>query len=320
VQARIARNRGSLLVDWSTAASLMAAAVMFVPGVRTFVHESQRSAVVNELQLEVRRALQVANQLGQPVTLCATAPRGNRCAEDSSDWSAGWTAFVDEDDDGRMNESESSQLLWQTQNSHPHIAVEAYPAAFSFRPRHASAGLRDNTAGEITVRDRQMSGGHRTIRIPRSGLPRLAPQPEAQRSAPRSPAPAVAWILLITAAVVAWWQWPCARLGTGATAIPAQRARAEPANAPLDRASFCRDVAALLRADLGREPARQDLRLRLLEVHFAAHQVEEFVEGAREYRARSRGACDPLWPEVVAMGARLAPGHAIFRQELARCA
>jgi Tfp pilus assembly protein FimT len=317
------RNRGSVLVDWSTAASLLATAVMFVPGVRTFIHESQRSAVVNELQIELRRALRTANDLGQPVTLCATAADGHGCADDRN-WSRGWTAFVDADGDGRMGEHERSLALWRMQNSHPNIVVAAEPAAFSFRPYYNHDRLRQSTTGRITVTDRAGYGGERTIEIGYGGFAQLAPlASKSQAAASRWRMPA---ILLAIAALVLWWRWPRARLGTAGMVVlrprlaPAARPQARATGAAADRAAPFRAVIDALHQALRQEPARQDLRRRLLEIHFAARHVEAFVDLAYEYRDRSRGAADPFWSDVGAMGARLAPRHAIFRQESARCA
>lgn len=172
VPSRIRKSFGGLLIEWSTATSLIATTAMFaVPGLRTFVHESQRSAVVNDLQLEVRRAQIAANEAGRPVTLCARDASGHGCADDGN-WSRGWTAFVDADGDGAMSAAESRHVLWQTRNSHPNIAVTASPAAFSFMPYYARMG--GSTTGTIDVCDRERNGGARTIRVGGGGVPALS--------------------------------------------------------------------------------------------------------------------------------------------------
>ena len=163
-------QRGSLIVDWSTGLSLAASVLLAVPGLRTFVHESQRAAVVNELQLELRRAARAADQLGQTVTLCGMAADG-RCAA-SGDWSSGWVAFIDVDGDGAMGERETRLELWRLRSDQPQIAVNANPRAFSFRPFYAAVALGASTSGHFTVCDRAGHGGSRTLDV-RRGTPEL---------------------------------------------------------------------------------------------------------------------------------------------------
>jgi Tfp pilus assembly protein FimT len=175
---KIKASRGSLLVDWSTALSVAATAAMVaVPGLKTFVHESQRSAVVNEIQFQVRKAALAANERGQTISLCASALRSEGCA-DSADWSGGWTAFVDLNGDGAMQAGETR--LWSTRNEHRNIAVAAAPAVFSFRPFYARPYNHGTTPGQLTVCDREGSGGTRSVVVDRAGIPRLS---EARSSA-----------------------------------------------------------------------------------------------------------------------------------------
>ena len=166
-------QKGSLFVDWSTALSLAATAAMFaVPGLRTFVHESQRSAVVNKLQLEIRKAAQTANQTGRTVTLCASNARSDGCGS-TNDWSGGWIAFVDADGSGAMETDERGLRLWSTRNGHANIAVAGETPALSFRPFYARP-YGGTTPGRLTVCDRAGSGGSRSIEVDRAGVPRLA--------------------------------------------------------------------------------------------------------------------------------------------------
>lgn len=166
-------NRGSLLVDWSTALSITATTAMVaVPGLRTFVHESQRTSVVNEIQLDVRHAARAANELGQSVTLCARSTRGDRCAGDSN-WSHGWIAFVDTDGDGAMAAGEARLQLWQRRNAQAGMGVSAQPAVITFRPYYA-APYRGTTEAQVTVWDREGYGGARTVEVGRSGVPQLS--------------------------------------------------------------------------------------------------------------------------------------------------
>lgn len=161
-----------MLVDWSTALSVAATAAMLaVPGLKTFVHESQRSSVVNEIQVSVRKAAQLANERGQTISLCASNRRGDGCA-DGADWSAGWVAFIDLDSDGALGDGEAR--LWSARNELPNIRVSASPAVFSFRPFYARPYNAGTTSGRLTVCDREGSGGMRSVIVDRAGVPRLS--------------------------------------------------------------------------------------------------------------------------------------------------
>jgi tryptophan synthase beta subunit len=81
--------------------------------------------------------------------------------------------------------------------------------------------------------------------------------------------------------------------------------------------AFYTEIAASLQAALRKEPARQDLRRKLLEIFFSARQVNEFVNLAHEYLDQNNGLRDQFWPEIGAMGARLAPEHELFREWVA---
>lgn len=179
--ANLKRNRGSMLVDWSTAVSLATTTAMFaVPGLKTFVHESQRSVVVNELQTEIRTAAAQADQLGETITLCGTDARGERCAEDGADWSHGWLAFVDMNGDGLMQDDEKALRLWRTPNTELNIAVRAEPAVFSFRPYYKRPA-EGTEPGTLTVCDRKGHGGRRDIQINTAGVPRLGAVQSSKR-------------------------------------------------------------------------------------------------------------------------------------------
>ena len=80
-----------------------------------------------------------------------------------------------------------------------------------------------------------------------------------------------------------------------------------------DRATeFYSEVAYSLLDALHKEPTRQDLRFKLLEIYFARKQVNEFVTLAHEYLERNRGLRDQPWREIASMGIRLAPEHVLF--------
>lgn len=78
--------------------------------------------------------------------------------------------------------------------------------------------------------------------------------------------------------------------------------------------AFYAEIAASLVAALHKEPERQDLRRKLLEIYFAARQTNEFVSLAHEYLERNRGRPDQFWPDIGAMGAKLAPDHDTFAE------
>lgn len=155
--------------------ALVALAAIVLPGLRTFLHEAQRSAVVNEIQLGIRSAGEAANQLGKTVTLCAAAAGGAQCADDGN-WSSGWLAFVDLDANGSMDTHERRLRLWQRRNGHSDIAVAASPATLSFHPYYARA-LVPARLGTVTVCDRSGIAPARRIEIDRAGLPNLAAAP-----------------------------------------------------------------------------------------------------------------------------------------------
>lgn len=165
-----ARQGGSFGFEASTALSLAASLVLALPGLREFVHESHRSAVVNALQLDLRRASSAAGQLGRAVSLCGRDASGQRCAA-GTDWSRGWLAFVDADGDGAMGVREESLVLWAVENSHPDLRLTASDAVIALVPPWsplAPAGAR-----EVTVCDLSGHGGGRTVALGHGSVPSL---------------------------------------------------------------------------------------------------------------------------------------------------
>jgi pilus assembly protein FimV len=71
-------------------------------------------------------------------------------------------------------------------------------------------------------------------------------------------------------------------------------------------------AADLLTAALGREPARRDLRLKLLDVYFVWENREGFLKEARAFRDRVGNESDPDWKRVVIMGKQLCPTESLF--------
>ncbi len=78
-------------------------------------------------------------------------------------------------------------------------------------------------------------------------------------------------------------------------------------------ADFYEEVVGLLKAELSRNPQRDDLRVKLLEVYAATERKPEFVNlAALHLRAMKSGRDDPAWQRVAEMGRRLVPDHALF--------
>lgn len=91
-------------------------------------------------------------------------------------------------------------------------------------------------------------------------------------------------------------------------------AQDEPGAESAGAQAFYAEIAASLVAALHKEPERQDLRRKLLEIYFAARQSDEFVALAYDYFQQNRGHPDQFWPDIGAMGATLAPDHELFEQ------
>lgn len=68
---------------------------------------------------------------------------------------------------------------------------------------------------------------------------------------------------------------------------------------------FYSDVATVLEEALGRQPQRQDLRYKLLEVYAAQGRREPFVATALEYRKQLHAGGHGDWDRVVALGRAL---------------
>lgn len=71
-------------------------------------------------------------------------------------------------------------------------------------------------------------------------------------------------------------------------------------------------AADLLTAAAAREPARKDLKLKLLEVCFVWENRQQFLKEAREFRNRVQSDTDPDWKRIALMGKQLAPQDPLF--------
>lgn len=71
-------------------------------------------------------------------------------------------------------------------------------------------------------------------------------------------------------------------------------------------------AADLIRIAIGREPARRDLRLKLLEVFFVWGNKDQFLHAARELADTRVEAAPGEWEKILIMGKQLAPEDPLF--------
>ena len=71
-------------------------------------------------------------------------------------------------------------------------------------------------------------------------------------------------------------------------------------------------AADLIRIAIGREPARRDLRLKLLEVFFVWGNKDQFLHAARELADTRAEAAPGEWEKILIMGKQLAPEDPLF--------
>jgi len=79
-------------------------------------------------------------------------------------------------------------------------------------------------------------------------------------------------------------------------------------------------AADLLTAAIGREPARRDLQLKLLDVFFVWENRDAFLKEARALRARIGDDNDPDWKRVAIIGKQLCPDDPLFAGAVAPAA
>jgi pilus assembly protein FimV len=68
----------------------------------------------------------------------------------------------------------------------------------------------------------------------------------------------------------------------------------------------------ILNEALASDPNRHDVKLKLLEVFFAAKNSDSFEKGAQELHDAIGDESDPLWAKAVTMGQQLCPNSALF--------
>src|SRR5690348_18041135 len=71
-------------------------------------------------------------------------------------------------------------------------------------------------------------------------------------------------------------------------------------------------AADLIRIAISREPARRDLKLKLLEVFFVWGNKDQFLQTARELAETREYAAPGEWEKIVIMGKQLAPEDPLF--------
>lgn len=74
-------------------------------------------------------------------------------------------------------------------------------------------------------------------------------------------------------------------------------------------------AADLVKIAIDREPARRDLKLKLLEIYFVWGNKDLFLETARELHASRAQAAPGEWDKAVIMGKQIAPDEPLFKGE-----
>ena len=70
---------------------------------------------------------------------------------------------------------------------------------------------------------------------------------------------------------------------------------------------------ALIQNALAKQPGRQDLQAKLLEIHYASKNADSFQSVAQSlYESLGRNAEDGLWQRILPMGRELCPDNALF--------
>jgi len=74
-------------------------------------------------------------------------------------------------------------------------------------------------------------------------------------------------------------------------------------------------AAELVRKAADREPARRDLRMKLLEIYFVWGNEQGFLEEARELHDSMEGSLDADWDKTLIMGKQICPDEPLFAGE-----
>ena len=156
-----------LMITVTIAAILMAVAV---PGFQDLVKNNQRAAVVNGFMASLHIARSEAITRNSRVVVCSSTDQ--LTCDAGKDWSQGWMAFADEDNDRVLD---ADEVLLDAHESVPNhqISSATFLADLSYRPngRVMAADVGTNT-GEFKICDDRGPAYSRVIIIGPSGRPR----------------------------------------------------------------------------------------------------------------------------------------------------
>jgi pilus assembly protein FimV len=101
---------------------------------------------------------------------------------------------------------------------------------------------------------------------------------------------------------------------SGMSGIEADSAEVDPVSEADVYLAYGRHQQAedILKEALEKEPQRHEIKLKLLEVYFAAKDREAFEQHAQELHDSLGDESDPLWAKTVTMGSQLCPGSELF--------
>jgi type IV fimbrial biogenesis protein FimT len=144
-----------------------------VPGMQDVVLNNRRVSVSNDMAYSIQLARSEAITRNQRVIVCAST-NGSGCAS-ASDWSEGWIAFNDVDDDQAPDSTGEAILLASTGKDGISITPVTFTDSFTYRPngRVMGASVGANT-GEFIFCDRRGSKHARVLSIASSGRPSLS--------------------------------------------------------------------------------------------------------------------------------------------------
>jgi type IV fimbrial biogenesis protein FimT len=168
------RQRGFSLLELMAATTVSAILLsVSVPGLRKFVLDARRTAVVNELLTSAQLARMASITRSGYVTMCPSV-NGTTCSASTADWKAGWIVYSNLDRDFSGAEPDAGEpVLRYFPNDNPGVQVSSGGRrSFSFRPFQINS---DN--GTITVCDERGSAvpsERRAIIINTVGRPRIS--------------------------------------------------------------------------------------------------------------------------------------------------
>jgi pilus assembly protein FimV len=101
---------------------------------------------------------------------------------------------------------------------------------------------------------------------------------------------------------------------SGMSGIEADSAEVDPVSEADVYLAYGRHQQAedILKEALEKDPQRHEIKLKLLEVYFAAKNRESFEQHAQELHDSLGDESDPLWAKAVTMGSQLCPGSELF--------